>query len=299
MQLSHPHGRTPPAADQSAASEVEGCVTCDPDVTGYRRTWTITQAGLTSLWRDRASIETDTDTDLQDSYDDIVVGAGITGLVTALLLARSGRHVAAIEAREVGAVTTGNTTGKVSLLQGTRLTPHPRAPEPAGRPRLPRGQPRGSGVVAALLRRPRRRLPASHRGDVRPGPGRSRVGPAGARGRHAPGPGRHLGRRPRCAVPARRRNDARRPGPARRDGPPRGSRPRGATGGGNRGDGTPRPGCTDRLDGRDPGRRPADRGRERRARHGSPDPRPWPVLRRRWSRSARTRWPSATRRHPR
>jgi glycine/D-amino acid oxidase-like deaminating enzyme/nitrite reductase/ring-hydroxylating ferredoxin subunit len=42
--------------------------------------------------------------------------------VSALLLARSGRHVAVVEARDVGAVTTGNTTGKVSLLQGTRLS---------------------------------------------------------------------------------------------------------------------------------------------------------------------------------
>jgi glycine/D-amino acid oxidase-like deaminating enzyme/nitrite reductase/ring-hydroxylating ferredoxin subunit len=75
---------------------------------------------LTSLWRDRPPIETDPE--LVEPYDDIVVGAGITGLVTALLLARSGRGVAVIEAREVGAVTTGNTTGKVSLLQGTRLS---------------------------------------------------------------------------------------------------------------------------------------------------------------------------------
>jgi glycine/D-amino acid oxidase-like deaminating enzyme/nitrite reductase/ring-hydroxylating ferredoxin subunit len=75
---------------------------------------------LTSLWRDRDPIETDVH--LAERYDDLVVGAGITGLVTALLLARSGRHVAVIEAREVGAVTTGNTTGKVSLLQGTRLS---------------------------------------------------------------------------------------------------------------------------------------------------------------------------------
>lgn len=57
-----------------------------------------------------------------ESYDDIVVGAGLTGLVTALLLARSGRHVVVLEARDVGAVTTGNTTGKISLLQGTRLS---------------------------------------------------------------------------------------------------------------------------------------------------------------------------------
>ncbi len=75
---------------------------------------------MTSLWRDRTPVETDAH--LDERYDDIVVGAGITGLVTGLLLARSGRHVAVIEARDVGAVTTGNTTGKVSLLQGTRLS---------------------------------------------------------------------------------------------------------------------------------------------------------------------------------
>jgi len=75
---------------------------------------------LTSVWRDRPPVQTDAD--LGERYDDDVVGAGITGLVTALLLARSGRSVAVVEARDVGAVTTGNTTGKVSLLQGTRLS---------------------------------------------------------------------------------------------------------------------------------------------------------------------------------
>lgn len=75
---------------------------------------------MTSLWRDRTPIETDTE--LGDHYDDVVVGAGITGLTTALLLARAGRRVAVVEARDVGAVTTGNTTGKVSLLQGTKLS---------------------------------------------------------------------------------------------------------------------------------------------------------------------------------
>jgi glycine/D-amino acid oxidase-like deaminating enzyme/nitrite reductase/ring-hydroxylating ferredoxin subunit len=51
--------------------------------------------------------------------DVAVVGAGLTGLVTAVLLARAGREVTVIEAREVGAVTTGHTTAKISLLQGT------------------------------------------------------------------------------------------------------------------------------------------------------------------------------------
>ena len=76
---------------------------------------------MTSLWLDR----TDTlpsDPLPEDSVDEIVVGAGITGLVTALLLARAGRRVAVVEAREVGAVATGNTTAKISLLQGTKYT---------------------------------------------------------------------------------------------------------------------------------------------------------------------------------
>src|SRR3954453_21206977 len=73
-----------------------------------------------SLWRDRPPVPSDPE--LADAYDDVVVGAGLTGLTTALLLAKSGRAVAVIEARDIGAVTTGHTTGKVSLLQGTRLS---------------------------------------------------------------------------------------------------------------------------------------------------------------------------------
>ena len=75
---------------------------------------------MTSLWLDRA-VSRSTDP-LPDSVDDLVVGAGLTGLTTALLMARAGRRVAIVEARHVGAVTTGNTTGKLSLLQGTKLS---------------------------------------------------------------------------------------------------------------------------------------------------------------------------------
>ncbi|WP_343993662.1 FAD-dependent oxidoreductase [Nocardioides dubius] len=59
---------------------------------------------------------------LPEEAEVVVVGAGITGLVTGLLLARAGRQVVVLEARRVGAVTTGHTTGKVSLLQGTKLS---------------------------------------------------------------------------------------------------------------------------------------------------------------------------------
>jgi glycine/D-amino acid oxidase-like deaminating enzyme/nitrite reductase/ring-hydroxylating ferredoxin subunit len=48
----------------------------------------------------------------------VIVGAGVTGLTTALLLAREGVGVVVLERREVGAGTTGNTTAKVTCLHG-------------------------------------------------------------------------------------------------------------------------------------------------------------------------------------
>lgn len=78
---------------------------------------------MTSLWLDRASTVPDDDLPgAGESLDVLVVGAGLTGLTTSLLLARAGLRVACVEARHVGAVTTGRTTGKVSLMQGTRLS---------------------------------------------------------------------------------------------------------------------------------------------------------------------------------
>ncbi|MBC2932531.1 FAD-dependent oxidoreductase [Nocardioides sp. zg-1228] len=78
---------------------------------------------MTSLWLDRATpVADDPLPPPGATLDALVVGAGLTGLTTALLLARAGLRVACVEAREVGAVTTGRTTGKVSLLQGTHLS---------------------------------------------------------------------------------------------------------------------------------------------------------------------------------
>lgn len=74
-----------------------------------------------SLWLDRTAEQVSDPLD-DERVDDLVVGAGLTGLTTALLLARAGRRVAVVEARHVGAVATGNTTGKLSLLQGTKLS---------------------------------------------------------------------------------------------------------------------------------------------------------------------------------
>ncbi|WP_127782084.1 FAD-dependent oxidoreductase [Rhodococcus sp. X156] len=77
---------------------------------------------MTSLWLDRPGLPRYPPLTEGRRYDVVVAGAGLTGLVTALLFARAGRRVAVVEARTVGAVTTGNTTAKVSLLQGSRLS---------------------------------------------------------------------------------------------------------------------------------------------------------------------------------
>lgn len=54
-------------------------------------------------------------------HDVIVVGAGLTGLSTAVMLAGKGLDVAVIDAGGVGELTTGANTGKLTLLQGQTL----------------------------------------------------------------------------------------------------------------------------------------------------------------------------------
>jgi glycine/D-amino acid oxidase-like deaminating enzyme len=77
---------------------------------------------MTSIWLE-SSTPIGSDPFVADAeYDLIVAGAGLTGLVTGLLFARSGMRVAILEARTVGAVTTGNSTAKLSLLQGKHLS---------------------------------------------------------------------------------------------------------------------------------------------------------------------------------
>ncbi|HYH29647.1 MAG TPA: FAD-dependent oxidoreductase [Pseudonocardia sp.] len=58
----------------------------------------------------------------QRAFDVLVLGGGITGLTTALLLKRRGVRVAVVEAGRAGAGVSGNNTAKVTALQSTVLT---------------------------------------------------------------------------------------------------------------------------------------------------------------------------------
>src|SRR5690625_194371 len=82
------------------------------------------------LWSDERALPTFDAQNLEGRFDVAVVGAGLTGLVTALLLARRGHRVVVLEARAVGSGTSGATTAKATVLQGTRASSiaatHPR-----------------------------------------------------------------------------------------------------------------------------------------------------------------------------
>lgn len=80
---------------------------------------------MTSLWlanRGNRATPSNPMVDADRSADVVVVGAGITGLITAVLLARAGKDVLVLEAQFAGAGATGNTTAKISLLQGTKMS---------------------------------------------------------------------------------------------------------------------------------------------------------------------------------
>ena len=94
---------------------------------------------MTSLWTDLATAdETEPAPTARyegtlepgDRFDVAVVGAGITGLATAIMLQRGGLRVVVLEAQRVAALATGANTGKASVLQGAMLQ-HIRRSHPA------------------------------------------------------------------------------------------------------------------------------------------------------------------------
>ncbi|WP_434971206.1 FAD-dependent oxidoreductase [Microbacterium sp. bgisy207] len=74
-----------------------------------------------SLWH-RTAPPIPTDDEVPGSTEVLVVGAGLTGLSAATMLAEAGLAPVVIDAHRVGALTTGATTGKLSMLQGSTLS---------------------------------------------------------------------------------------------------------------------------------------------------------------------------------
>lgn len=76
---------------------------------------------MESLWR-RETLPLPVTGGRPRAADVVVVGAGLTGLITALLLRRAGMTVTVVDAAAPGALASGGNTGKLSLLQGSVLS---------------------------------------------------------------------------------------------------------------------------------------------------------------------------------
>lgn len=73
-----------------------------------------------SVWTATADVPSYSPLAGDRSADVVVVGAGIIGLTTALLLQQRGLHVVVVEAHRIGSGTTGHSTGKVTSQHGLR-----------------------------------------------------------------------------------------------------------------------------------------------------------------------------------
>jgi glycine/D-amino acid oxidase-like deaminating enzyme/nitrite reductase/ring-hydroxylating ferredoxin subunit len=83
---------------------------------------TPTTTAQQSLWLDGVPVTPRSRPAPDGEVDVAVIGGGITGITTALLLKRGGARVAVVEAVSVGSGVTGATTAKVTALQSTVLS---------------------------------------------------------------------------------------------------------------------------------------------------------------------------------
>src|SRR5688500_9562125 len=81
-----------------------------------------TTTSAQSLWLDALPATGYGPPTTERAFDVLVLGGGIAGLTTALLLKRRGQRVAVVEAGRIGSGASGNNTAKVTALQSTRLS---------------------------------------------------------------------------------------------------------------------------------------------------------------------------------
>ncbi len=81
---------------------------------------TLTDA-MTSLWKITPAFPAGAPFEPGAQHDVVIVGAGLTGLSTALMLTRRGLDVAVVDSGGVAELASGGNTGKLSLLQGQTL----------------------------------------------------------------------------------------------------------------------------------------------------------------------------------
>ena len=113
---------------------------------------------MTSLWRADGAVVAGSPFEPGQHREVLVVGAGITGLSTALhARARAGWMSPSSKPAEVGNLATGGNTGKLSLLQGKVLSTLRRHHSGRARARLCRRQSRRRTMAHRLRRRGRRR----------------------------------------------------------------------------------------------------------------------------------------------
>lgn len=73
---------------------------------------------MKSIWRETCEIEKRKPLNENIETEVVVIGAGITGILTAYYLQREGKDVVVLEAKEIGSGQTQNTTAKITSQHG-------------------------------------------------------------------------------------------------------------------------------------------------------------------------------------